>query len=124
MLSTCVGMCMCGGGWVHVCVCAREKEIEKSERTHRWRPQVSMVVFSLLTLHLSFFFFIERGYLMEPRACQLGYANWPIIWGSPCLCLHCSSTDIIDASHCTCLLPGYWGLELRSSCLHSRYITT
>lgn len=59
---------------MHVCVCAREKEIEKSERAHRWRPQVSMVVFSLMTLHL---FSIERSYLTEPRACQLGYANWP-----------------------------------------------
>lgn len=77
---------------MHVCVCAREKEIEKSERAHRWRPQVSMVVFSLMTLHL---FSIERSYLTEPRACQLGYANWPIIWGSP------ASTDITDANHCT-----------------------
>lgn len=52
---------------MHVCVCAGEKE---AERAHRWRPQVSMAVFSLMTLHL--FFFIERGYLTEPRACQLG----------------------------------------------------
>lgn len=121
MLSIVMGMCMCTGAGTCICVCIREEEEEreKCERVCMWRPQVT---WWCLPCWFSILFF-ESKYLTEPKAHQLGQAKWPVIWGSSCLCFLVSSTGVTDVCHQTPLLHGYWGPELRSSCLHSTLLT-